>query len=138
LSVGTLLLQLPELGELQEDGIRVDERKGESGNAVSEAAAQHVVPEECCRWMCEQIDGTGAPAAFVHLLRGQRAVLVDPIEMVAEVAVRVVLKLVLQLTDRTVRDDRFVDVLSLPARCPPVVQACLMIRKKSSTDPPSR
>ena len=49
-------LQLPELRELQEDGVGVDEREGQAGGAVEEPASQDVVPQERRRRMHQQIE----------------------------------------------------------------------------------
>ena len=91
------------------------------------AAAQDVVAQERGRRMHQQIDGAGAPAALVHLPRRQRRVAVDAIEVIAQVAVRVVLQLLRQLADGAVHDDRLVHVLALPARRAPVVEARLIV-----------
>ena len=56
LGVGSSL-QLPELGEFQEDGVGVDDRQGQSRSAVEETTPQDVVPEKRGRRMKQQIDG---------------------------------------------------------------------------------
>src|SRR5262245_60819127 len=87
--------------------------------------------------MRQQVECVRPPSALVHLPRRQAAVVIDPIEMVAEVPVGVVLKLMLQLAHRAVGDDRLMNVLSLPARRAPVVQPRLMIRIEISGSDPS-
>ncbi len=54
--------------------------------------------------------------------------MIDPIELVAQVAEGVMLQLMTQPTDRTVDGDRFMDVFSAPARRSPIVQARLVVR----------
>ena len=66
----------------------------EAGRAVEEAAAQDVVAQERGRRMDDEIEEAGAASALVHLPRGERGVVVDAIELVAQVAERVVLELV--------------------------------------------
>ena len=86
MGLGVVLLQLPQLGELQQHRVGVDERDGEAGDAIGKPAAQHIVAQERRRRVRQQVDRAGAPAALVHLLRRQRAVSIDAIEMVAEIA----------------------------------------------------
>ncbi len=67
------------------------------------------------------MEGVGAAAAFVHLARRQRRVRVDAIEVIAQVAIRVVLELRCQLSGLTLDLDGFMHVAAVPARLSPVV-----------------
>ena len=77
--------------------------------------------------MKQQIDGVGPAAALVHLPRRQRRVVVDAIEVIAQVAVGVVLQLLRQLPGWPVDRHRLVDVAALPPRRAPVVEPRLEV-----------
>ena len=80
---------------------------------------------------------SGALTALVHLPRGERRVVVDAIELIAQVAKRVVLKLVDELTGAAVHGDRFVDVEPGPPRRPAVVEPGLDNPDRSPSSGPS-
>ena len=121
-------LEFPQLGELQEDRVRVHERNRETDRSVEEASAKDVVPQECRRRMREEREWPRALTALVHLARRESRVVIDAIELIAEIAKRVVLKLVDELTGAAVDGDRLVNVESIPARRPAVIESGLEIR----------
>ena len=121
-------LQLPELGELQEHRVGVHDRNHEPDGPVEKSAAEHKVPEERRGRVYHERERSCALTALVHLPRGERRVVIDAIQLIAQIAKRVVLQLVDELTRAAVNGDRFVHVEPGPPRRPAVVQAGLVIR----------
>ena len=66
--------------------------------------------------------------ALVHLARGERRVVIDAIQLIAQIAKGVVLKLVDELTSAVVDGHRFMDVKSGPARRSAIIESRLEIR----------
>ena len=99
LGVG-VLLHLPQLGELQQHRVGVDQRQGEAGDAVDESAR---AGRSCAG--TPPADAVSRSTALARrplscICRAASVrVAVDAIEMVAEIAVRVVLQLARQLAD---------------------------------------
>src|SRR4030095_15051924 len=137
LGVGSSL-KFPEFGELQEDGVGIHDRQGQAGHALAESAPQDVIPEKGGGRMCKEIECIRAAAAFVHLLRRQRGVGVDAIEMIAQIAIRIVLSLHGRPPRRAANRDRFMHVATLPSRLAPIVQTHLIVGiEVGRSDPPS-
>src|SRR2546425_1970078 len=88
-----LLLNLPQLGKFEQHRVRVHERQGEPRGPVEESAPEDVVPEKRCRRMQHEVEQARAPPRLVHLTRGKRRVLIDAFEMIAQVAIRIMLQL---------------------------------------------
>jgi hypothetical protein len=122
------VLQFPELGELQEHRVGVHDRECQSGRAVEDSLAQDEVSQERRGRMEQQVGDAGTAAVLEHLPGRQRRVAVDAIEVVAQVAVRVVQQFVAQASGRSVHLHRLVDVPPGPPGAATIVEACLEIR----------
>ncbi len=64
---------------------------------------------------------------LVHLQRRQRRVLVDPLDLIAQVAERVVLQVIVQAPCRTIDRNRLVDVAASPSCKAPIVEPRLIV-----------
>src|SRR5712691_4784403 len=91
-----LFLKLPELGKFEQHRVRVHERQREPRGPVEESAPEDVVPEKRCGRMEQDFERARAASRLVHLTRGKRRVLIDPFEVIAKVAIRIMLQLVLE------------------------------------------
>jgi hypothetical protein len=88
------MLHLPELGELQQHRVGVEQRKRQASRSIEDPTAKKIIAHERGRGVHEQIEHARPAAGLVHLPRGERRVVVDPVEMIAQVPIRVVLELV--------------------------------------------
>src|SRR5947209_8145751 len=77
--------------------------------------------------MTGDLQQAGAPAALVHLSRRPRRVTIDRLEMIADVAVREMLQLTTQASDRPAHGHRFVHVAPGPLSRATVVEPQLVI-----------
>ena len=85
--------ELPEFRKLQPDIARIHRRDDQPGHAVAKPAAEQVIAEERRRRMHHEVDPASPPALLEHLFRRQRRVAIHRLEMVGEVAIRVMLQL---------------------------------------------
>jgi hypothetical protein len=60
--------------------------------------------------------GAGALTTFVHLTGRERRVVIDPIELILQIAKRVMLKFIGELTGAAIDAHRFVHVQTGPSR----------------------
>ena len=121
-------LQLPQLRELQEHRVGVDHREREArpsrrGSRAAGCSCAGTPPAPCTT----RSKRRRAASALVHLPRGERRVVVDAVQVIAQIAVGVVLQLLRQLPDRPVDGHRLVHVLALPARGAAVVEPGLEV-----------
>ena len=132
-------LKLPQLRELREHGVGVDERQRQPDPAIEESATQDEISEKSGGWMDEKIERPRPASGFVHLPRREGRVVIDSIQVVVQVAVGVVLNLLVEPADRAVRGHRLVHVLAAPARRASVVQPGLRIGVEvGRPQPPAR
>ena len=88
--------------------------------------------------MHQQIHCGGAPSGFVHLLRRKRRVLVDPRELIAQIAIGQMLQFTAQLPwPPAVECHRFVHIPAAPPRRAPVIEPGLIIRVEVGGPDPS-
>ena len=130
LSAGPVaVLQLPELEDLQKDVVRVEARDEKARGPVAEPAPHDVVAQECRRRMHHDLDGVGAPAFAEPLFGRQRRVMVDADDVIGNVAVGVVLKIVPQRRRPSSRQlHRLVHALAVEPPDAAIVEAQLIVR----------
>src|SRR5262249_31318024 len=120
-------LKLAQLGKFQKHVIRVHRPDDESRNAVADAAARNVIAQECQRRMAGELQQARATAGFLHLHGGVRRVAIDGLEVIGNIAIRVVFDLAVEATDGAVDGDRFVHVLSGPPGTAAIVEPQLIV-----------
>src|SRR4051812_1184488 len=76
------VLQFAQLGELQQHVVRIQRRNRKPRHAFAESTLRDVIAEERERRVRDDVEGGGAPAGLVHLLRRQRRVAIDGFEMI--------------------------------------------------------
>ena len=90
------VLKFPELREFQKDVIGVQPRDDQAGRAVLDAAAQQVVAQKGQAWVDEDLEAARAASLRQPLFRRERRVAIDRREVMGDVAIRVMLKLLPQ------------------------------------------
>src|SRR5436853_7629951 len=95
-------LQLPQLGKLQEDVVRIHERDDEAGRAVAPPAFEDVISQQRERRMEQDSGERRSLPPLVHLTRGERCIAVHPDEMFGQVSIWMMLQLILQISDGSV------------------------------------
>src|SRR5687767_125532 len=87
--------ELPEFRKLQADVAGIHRRYDQARDAVAEPSAEQVISDERRRRMHHKVGPASSPALGEHLFRRQRRVAIHRLEVVGEVAVRVMLQLLL-------------------------------------------
>ena len=121
------MLELPELYELEQHVVRVQQRDDQSCRALPEPAAEDIVPREReCR-MHGDTPEPGVASILVELTGGDGGVAIDRLQMIGDRGIRIVLQLATESADRPADANRLVDVDARPGSTSPVVQSKLPV-----------
>jgi hypothetical protein len=94
-----------------------------------------VVPQEGQRRVAGYLRTSTTPAALVHLTRRIRGVPVNRLQMIGEVAIRTVLELAAQISDRAIHRDGLVNIAAGPSCRPAIVETSSAHGTDSSAAP---
>src|SRR6516225_10327111 len=122
-------IPLPRLRELQKDVVRIERRHDQARASQAEPAAQHVVAEERERRMKRHAGDRWRAVAGDQIVRRERRVAVDRLQMVADVAVREMLEIPGEARGLgALQRDRLVHPALLPFAGAAIVETQLIVR----------
>ena len=122
------LLQLPELQDLEENVVRVEDRNQEPGGAVTKPAPHDVVAQERRGRMDGDLERIGSPSLRIPFLGGKRRVVIDAGDVIRDVAIRVVLEVVMERARTSLFQlHRLVHALAVEAADTSIVEPQLIV-----------